>query len=66
MLAWQPSVVVMQPDLPRDLLNPDTVGPVEVYVAAHCRKWFTRTLRDRYGTKDYAVFGDCAALDRHR
>ena len=65
-LAWQPSVVVMQPDLPRDLLNPDTVGPVEAYVAAHCRKWFTRTLWDRYGTKNYAVFGDCAALDRHR
>lgn len=65
-LVWQPSVVVTQPDLPRDYLNPRTTALVEAYVAQHCRKWFDRTLQDRYGTKTYAIFGDCAGLARHK
>ena len=63
-LAWQPSVVVMQPDLPRDFLNPVTTALVEAYVTQHCRKWFSRKLWDRYGEKTYTVFGDCAGLAR--
>lgn len=63
-LAWQPSVVVTQPDLPRDFLNPVTTGLVEAYVAQHCRKWFTRKLQDRYGKKTYTIFGDCRVSNR--